>query len=116
MKIYSSRHQKALNLVDKLQNVSNKLEKYVDSQVKKQTDSDAIFNKKFNSLSKKEDEAYQMYFNHMNKDFSRKQIEDAISSNKYKNKFIDKKLINDLYKNNAKKVNYGKKKTNSKVK
>lgn len=116
MKIYSKDHQKALNLRNSLEEATVNLNNYVDSQVNRQTDSDALFQKKYNALSKKEDEAYLKYYNHMNKDFSKKQIDKAILSKKYKEKFVDKKLVNDLYRDKTKKVENGRKKENTKLK
>lgn len=116
MKIYSKEHQKALNLRSTLEEATAKLSNYVDSQVKRQTDSEILFQKKYNILSKKEDEAYLKYYNHMHKNFTEKQIENAILSKKYRDKFVDKKLINDLYRDKAKKVDNGRKKENTKLK
>ena len=116
MKIYSKDHQKALNLRNNLEEASTKLSDYIYSQSKKQTDSDTIFLKRLNSLSKKEDEAYYKYYNHMHKAFTGKQIDNAILSKKYKDKFVDKKLINDLYKDKTKKEKNGQKKEVAKLK
>ena len=93
-----NRKKLALDLREYLEIVSNAHEKYVDSQVKKQTDSDAVFKRKDQAFSKREDEAYRKYYNHMNKDFTNKEIDRAILSGKYKDKFMDKALVKDLYK------------------
>ena len=52
----------------------------------------------------------------MHKNFTEKQIDNAILSKKYRDKFVDKKLINDLYRDKAKKVDNGRKKENTKLK
>lgn len=92
------RKKLALNLREYLEIVSNAHINYVDSQVKKQTDSDAVFKRKDQAFSKREDEAYRKYYNHMHKDFTNKEIDRAVLSGKYKDMFMDKALVKDLYK------------------
>ena len=103
------RCQQALKLRNELDKVSKEHAKYVNSQVKKQTDSDAVFMRKDTAFSKKEDEAYRKYYEHMHKDFKGSDIEKAILSKKYKEMFMDKNLIKDLYNNTQKEKCHGKK-------
>ena len=107
----AKRLEQALKLRDELDKVSKEHEKYVNSQLKKQTDSDAVFSRKDDRFSAKEDKAYRKYYEHMNKDFNGSDIDKAILSGKYKDKFMDKRLINDLYKSKQKGAQNGQKTT-----
>lgn len=100
MKIYSKRHQRALNLIDQMNNTTKEHWKYVNKQIKKPTDSSKVFAKKDASFNKKEDELYKKYYDQMHKDFGSIKLKDYKD---FKDGFADKKFVNKMYKEKASK-------------
>lgn len=99
MKIYSKRHEQALNYLSKMNEIEKEHLKYVNSQIRKRTDTDKVFARKDAYFNKKEDALYKKYYNQMHKDFGVIKLKDF---NNFKNGFVDKQFVNQMYKKQAK--------------
>ena len=100
MKIYSKRHEQALNYLTQINEIEKEHLKYINSQSRKQTDTDKIFARKDACFNKKEDALYKKYYNQMHKDFGVIKLKDF---NDFKNGFVDKKFVNKMYRDKASK-------------
>ena len=100
MKIYSKRHERALNLIDNMNKTTKEHMKYLKSQERKPTDSDKVFARKDASFNKKEDELYKKYYDQMQKDFGNIKLKDFRG---YKDGFADKHFVNKMYRDKVSK-------------
>lgn len=97
---------KAIYLINRMQTINKKhlemIEKFEKKEKTMQYKTDKDYRKKVNaqfeeldkSYSKKSDEAYKKYYDQLNKDFSKTQVNTFLN---YKDGFTDKKYVRDLY-------------------
>lgn len=113
MKIFSKRHQKALQLRQKMEELEKYHLKHIEHNEKasktklykgNKTLNDQQFLQREKQIEAKENALYTEYYNHMNKDFDCNNAKISFANKKYKDGFVDEKYINDMYKQQAKEL------------